>query len=282
MRIIAELGTNWDDLHGILTFIPEIAKAGATGFKLQFFGADDLYSKERAPKIYQTLKEYELTPEWIPEISETCHNNDIEFWMSFFDGKRLELGAEYVDGIKIASGDLTNHLLINQASWYAAKYKIPLVLSDGAGTEEEVYHAIDHAYTCGPKVTLLHCISEYPAQPRDYQLRFIERFRDDVDELGISDHTAHSISIVSSMGVAIGCTSFEKHVKPSNLKRKTPDSGPHSLLPIAFTLYAHELRDADAALGNGITRELTIAENKERLWARRGDDGLRPTSGVHE
>ena len=62
-----------------------------------------------------------------------------------------------------------------------------------------------------PHITLLHCVSEYPAQPEDFNLASmlnLKKYSDDIS-IGLSDHSpGHTIAVAAT---ALGARVIEKH-----------------------------------------------------------------------
>ncbi len=281
LKIVAEIGSNWDDKAGILKSICEVSLAGANVFKLQLLRADRLYSKERAPKLYQKMKDYEIPYDWLPDIRRVCHQHNLEFWLSVFDETSALVAAdECADALKLASGDLTNKPLRDYVISQCNAMQIPLVLSTGASTQEEIYNAIDDTNkTLRSQLYVIHCVSAYPAKPESYNLQCISELQDTVDVVGISDHTrGNTVAIAAA---ALGCTIFEKHVIPMSLRRETPDSGLHGTWSENLANYIDDIKSAYAMIHNE-NADFQPEEANERLWARRGSDGLRPVDEIHE
>ena len=92
-----------------------------------------------------------------------------------------------------------------------ARTKKPVILSTGMCEMEEIQAAMDALRSNGtPKITLLHCNTEYPTPYEDVNLRAMasmrERFGVDV---GYSDHTPGiEVPIAAA---ALGAVVIEKH-----------------------------------------------------------------------
>ena len=71
--------------------------------------------------------------------------------------------------------------------------------------------AINTAKKSGAKqIALLHCISNYPTEPKDYNLRFIPKLIKKYDLIvGLSDHTVGNITAISS--IPLGSKIIELH-----------------------------------------------------------------------
>jgi sialic acid synthase SpsE len=173
-----------------------------------------------------------------------------------------ELG---VPAFKVSSGDLTNVLLLRHL---VAKRK-PLLLSTGMATLDEVRAALS---VTGENVALFHCVSNYPAEPADCNLRAIATLRTATGvPVGWSDHT-HGIDVTVA-AVALGAELVEKHF---TVDRTLP--GPDhraSLEPHELAAMVRGIRIAEAALGDGIKRprpsEAAVAAVARRSLCYRED-----------
>ena len=82
--------------------------------------------------------------------------------------KNLE---EYVlAGYKVASADLTNHILLKEL----CKTQKPLICSTGMANNDEIIDAVSLLRKEGANFALLHCNSTYPAPYKDINLKFIK------------------------------------------------------------------------------------------------------------
>jgi N-acetylneuraminate synthase/N,N'-diacetyllegionaminate synthase len=147
---------------------------------------------------------------------------------------------------KVPSGEITNLPFLQ----YLAGKGRPLILSTGMSTLGEVEEAVQVLQAAGDtQLTLLHCVSEYPAPYAEVNLRAMltlkAAFRLPV---GYSDHTP-GIEIAIA-AVALGAEVIEKHF---TLDRSLP--GPDhasSLEPAELGQMVAAIRHVEAALGTGI------------------------------
>lgn len=267
-RVVAEIGTNFPPADPLLA-VRAAKEAGADVVKLQLFKAERLYALER---FRQRLRPFQFPLHRLEEARAIAGT----LWASVFDLATLEEASPHLDGIKIASGDLMYRPLVEAARAEAIRREIPLILSDGAADEEEVRTALRWARDA--QVILLHCVSAYPASWQDYRLRVLERYRSWGLEVGLSDHTTSLRA--GLIALALGATVLERHFHPGvPIEPEPPDAGPWAFRPARFRRYVEALRAADAALGDG-AKWIAEAERSERLFARRGSDGLRPREGA--
>ncbi len=299
LRIIAEIGSNWVDdsfmggvapptpllskregmshATNILRAIDAAARAGATGVKFQL-GLDKLYSQERAPAVWQRLQNYAFPIAFLPKAHEYAKERGLELWASVFDVALFEtIGvAGHLDGIKVASGDITYRPIVVAVAKMAREQDIPMALSTGAAERKEFLRAVDWAYGENPpEVILMACDSSYPASIENVNLHYLLAHREDVDALGYSDHTLSVLP--AQLAVALGYTMFEKHLLPWP-NPNAPDTCV-SLDVADFARYVKAIRDADALVAPRV-RVFSVSEKQERTGARRGEDGLRPAKAV--
>jgi len=274
--IIAEAGVNHDgDLGKAEALVRVAARAGADAVKFQSFRPEKLVSRGAPKAAYQLrsgpagesqfdmVAKLALSEEDHRHLARLCAELGILFLSTPFDEESVDL----LDGIgvpffKISSGDLTNPLLLE----YVAAKGRPVVLSTGMARLGEVESALETLRTHGcPEVTLLHCVSAYPAPPEEVNLRAMDTLAAAFGvPVGYSDHTLGIA--VPLAAVARGATVLEKHF---TLDRNAP--GPDhaaSADEAELTALVHGIRTIERALGTG--RKLpTSAEADTARVARR-------------
>ena len=131
---------------------------------------------------------------------------------------------------------------------HAASSGLPLVMSTGMATVEEIDDAVSVARNAGAGgVALLRCNSAYPSPPADMDLRSIVDLASRWEvPVGLSDHTLDDTSAV--VAVALGASIVEKHFMLDR-GHGGPDSS-FSLEPDELTRLVASVRTAEAALGS--------------------------------
>ena len=284
MEIIAEVGSTWvrrrpnEAKAAVKKSIEVAARCGATIVKFQLFTADTLYSKERAPEQWQITKDNELPLEWLPMIREEANLRKVKLWASVFNKDLATEAAPFLDGIKIASGDVTNLSLIRYAVRVADQFGIDFGLSTGAAEADEIISAIQNVFVINKDPVIFHCVSAYPAKAEWLNLAVGRGIRDVKYgiRLGLSDHTLSNIPAMIAVGM--GYTVFEKHFMLSGTPHSCGDRVV-SLYPDRFQKYVNSIRKAEKIVGSE-TRKVHPNEMNERVWARRGSDGLRPANNA--
>ena len=277
ITVIAEAGVNHNgDIGRALDMVAAAAEAGADIVKFQAYSTDELVAKGAATADYQRLatgdtdqtsllKRLELTPANFVKLIRASEDKGIEFLCTAFDLGRLR---QLVDGgmrrIKIPSGELTNVPMLRKV----AAFNLPVILSTGMSTLEEVRRSLDVLREEGAAdVTILHCTSLYPAPEETINLRAIATMRDAFRlPVGYSDHTMGDHVAIAA--VALGAVMIEKHFTED---RSLP--GPDhkaSLEPDEFAVMVKRIRAVERALGDGVKRpganESDVARLVRRSW----------------
>lgn len=258
--IIAEAGVNHNGSLDQAFRLVEAAKAsGADAVKFQTFQAELLatpmahkaaYQERTVPSSesqLQMLQRLQLDAEAHRQIIGHCKKVGIEFLSSPFDRQSADL-LESMDlrMYKIPSGEITNIPFLEHL---AHKGK-PLILSTGMSTLVEVDEAVQAIKAAGKvPLTLLHCVTEYPAPYEAVNLRAMLTLKKEFGlSVGYSDHTLGIEIAVAA--AAIGAEVIEKHF---TLDRSLP--GPDhaaSLEPAELKQMVTAIRNVEAALGDGI------------------------------
>ena len=108
---------------------------------------------------------------------------------------------------KVPSGEITNLPFLQ----HLARKGRPLILSTGMSTLGEVEEAVQVLKAAGAtQLTLLHCVTEYPAPYAEVNLRAMQTLKSAFGlPVGYSDHTS-GIEIAIA-AVALGAEVIEKH-----------------------------------------------------------------------
>ena len=257
--IIAEAGVNHNgSIELAFALVDAARQAGADAVKFQTFKAERL-ATAKAPKAgYQIentggdesqlemLKRLELSPEAHQALIRHCKKKRIHFLSTPFD----EQSADFLDGLgvelfKVPSGEITNLPFLA----HVAKKGKPIILSTGMSSLGEVRKAVRVIEREGNgHLVILHCVSNYPADPADANLRAMATLEASFHHpAGFSDHT-EGIEIPLA-AAALGAKVIEKHF---TLDRNLP--GPDhraSLEPAELAAMVRGIRKVEAALGTG-------------------------------
>ena len=279
--IIAEAGVNHNgDLSMAKQLVSAAAAAGADAVKFQTFTAADI-ATSKAPKAdYQAtndgsgsqremLQNLELSPEQHIELAAECRKYGITFLSTAFGICELKLLLDIgIRAIKVPSGEITHLQLLEAMAEAAAKRNMPVFLSTGMSTLGDVEAALEIFLTAGisrEKITLMHCLSAYPAPVEQVNLRALVSMAAAFGcPVGYSDHTLGLTAPICA--VALGAVVIEKHL---TLDKNLP--GPDhraSMEPEDFASMVEAIRSCERMLGDGHKRP-QAAEQNTRKTARR-------------
>jgi N-acetylneuraminate synthase/N,N'-diacetyllegionaminate synthase len=282
--VVAEAGVNHNgDLGLAKSLVDAAADAGADAVKFQTWQTDKIVAPSAPLAAYQRdnlgdttddqrsmLEKLELSQAEFAELAEHAGRRGIVFLSTPDD----EESADFLDGLdlplfKIGSGEVTNLPLLR----HVARKGKPVVLSTGMATLEEVGRAVDVLRDAGaPELVLLHCVSLYPAEPEESNLRAMDTLRAAFGlPVGFSDHTLGRDVAVAA--VALGACLIEKHLTLSR-ELEGPDHRA-SLEPGEFAELVQAVRVVESALGDG-RKQPTERELEMRQVVRRRILASRP------
>lgn len=125
------------------------------------------------------------------------------------------------DKLKVASRDLTNLPLLAAL----AETKIPMIISTGMAGKKELDDAIQVITNYNSNLSILHCVSQYPTQPQNVNLKTITYLQKNYPKftIGYSDHTIGISTPVAA--VAMGAKIIEKHITLDRKMKGTDQAG---------------------------------------------------------
>ncbi len=256
--IIAEMSANHGhDIKKAYKIIDEAAKAGADAVKLQTYTPDTItinsdkkYFQIKVNAAWKGQTLYSLygkayTPwGWQPKLKKYAESKGLICFSTPFDNTAVDfLEKMNMPLYKVASFEVVDIPLLKRIG----ETKKPVIISRGMSSLPELKLAIKTLKESGcPSIAILHCISSYPAEHKEMNLKTIpdlsKKFKTVV---GISDHSLGITVPISS--VSLGASIIEKHI---TLSRK--DGGPDatfSLEPHEFKNLVDAVRNTEASLG---------------------------------
>jgi len=257
--VIAEAGVNHGgSIQVAMELIRAAADAGADAVKFQTWVTEKLVHRDAELASYQKknqrksksqfdmLKSLELDRSSYKQLKTFAKQCGI----IFLSTPDEEDSADFLDALgvpmfKIGSGEVTNLPFLA----YVARKGRPVILSTGMSTLGEVEKAVMTIEQVGNRqLTILHCVSNYPADPRDCNLRAMLTLQQAFGyPVGYSDHCLGSSVVLAS--VALGAKVIEKH-----LTLDCGVDGPDhraSMEPAEFALMVRGIREVESSLGDG-------------------------------
>lgn len=220
--IIAEAGVNHNgDISTALEIINKAKEAGADAVKFQTFKASQVCLAQTQTTQYQQnntgendqvklLKKLELKDEDYPQLISRAKSLGIDFLSTphgHIDSVKF-LQTLGIRAFKIGSGDLTNIPLLK----YLSKQNLPIILSTGMATIDEIQKAVSCFDKERDQLAILHCVTDYPTPAQNANISSIfdlyHNFPNTV--IGYSDHTIREEAILTA--VSYGAAIIETHL----------------------------------------------------------------------
>jgi len=248
---IAEISANHCGKISIAKKLIKCAKLnGADAVKLQTFTADTmtLKSNKKYFKVNKGLwKGYTLwdlydeahTPlSWHKSLFDYAKKIGITIFSTPFD----ETAVIFLEKLncpmyKIASFEMTDLPLIKKI----ASTKKPIIISTGMASLKEIDLTYKTAKKYGANdITLLYCVSNYPAKNSDFNINNIKILKKKYNcRVGLSDHSLDQNVAITSIGA--GAEIIEKHIALEKQKKG---------LDIKFSLKGKEIRKFKNAINS--------------------------------
>lgn len=278
-RFIAEVSSNHHrDLQRCLAFIETAARVGCAGVKFQLFKVRELFAPEVLARRsdLQERQNWELPVEFLPQLASACKRAGLAFGCTpFYMGAVDEL-RPYVDFYKVASYELLWSDLLRAC---AATGK-PVILATGMATLIEVREAVGTLRAAGcDDLTVLHCVSGYPAPVAECNLAAIQTLRDELRcPVGWSDHSANE-GVMYAATFRWGASAIEFHLDLDGTGDEFKTG--HCWLPDDIARVIHGVEDGHRARGTG-EKVPVPAELFDRDWRADPEDGLRPLAKTRQ
>lgn len=260
--IIAEAGVNhFGDMERARRLVDLAAEGKADVFKIQVYKTENFISSRSADWV-ERMQAKELPYDQVSVIKEYAESKGMMFIASAHDAESLDflvkLGAP---AIKIGSGEKQNFPYFKKAG----SYGLPVFLSTGMSTLEEVTHASQALADGGCKaLAILHCVTLYPTEPAEVNLLAMDSIRDSFKvPTGYSDHTIGEEACWAA--VARGANVIEKHIA---LEAHFPNTWDPivSCTPQTLLHFTEGIRRIEKMLGSKNKRP-TERELQSVIWA---------------
>lgn len=260
--VIAEVGFNHEgDMDAANKMIKAAARAGADAVKFQTYRAGDIVLPSSPHFRAIRCGEIDLKQHMI--LAETARAHKIDFLSTPYSPWAVDLLEKVgVDAYKVASMDITNCELLK----CAAETGKPLFLSSGMASLREIRLAVSllRRFRSGP-VTILHCISKYPAEPNEINLSFMDTIRRICRcSVGYSDHTKGTMACLAA--AILGANVIEKHF---TLDTSLPGADHyHSANPEQLRQLIEDMRDMLSIVGRSSRMDRRADRRNARLFRR--------------
>tara|TARA_B100002019_G_C21154946_1_gene540207 strand:- start:41 stop:892 length:852 start_codon:yes stop_codon:yes gene_type:complete len=199
-KFIAEISSNHNqNLKRCFKFIDLCSDLNFYAVKFQLFKVKDLFHKKvlKRSKSHRDRKNWELPINFLPKISSYCKRKRIKFACTPFYLKAVDELNPYVDFYKISSYEILYSNLLAKC----ALTNKPVIFSSGMADFSEVKNAYNvlKNNNC-KKISILHCVSNYPARIRTCNLNAIKFLSNKLKcDVGWSDHTANPLVVYEAI-----------------------------------------------------------------------------------
>lgn len=260
--VIAELGHNHGGSDVIARqMIRKAAACGAHAVKLQKRENATLYTRAMLEQPYDHEHSYGKTYGSHRDALELNYHqylacraqavaSKVTFFATAFDEPSADFLADIkVPAIKIHSGGLTDQALLR----HVASLRLPIILSTGGGTEQDIDAAVQTITKTHDQLAILHCTAAYPVHDfAELNLRCIGSLRTRYPDLVIGWSGHDSGIAMSLIAYAFGARIIERHFTLNRASKGTDHA--FSLEPAGLSKLCRDLDRAHVALGDGVKR----------------------------
>ncbi|WP_243545192.1 N-acetylneuraminate synthase family protein [Pseudodesulfovibrio tunisiensis] len=252
--VVAEIGNNHQgDFDIARRMVDEAAKAGVQAVKFQKRDMEALLTREGRATPYTGCNSFgptygehrnalELSIEEMGRLKEYSESLGLVFFASAWDEPSLRqiLGLD-VELLKVCSADLVNVPLIRKY----ARAEVPIVLSTGMSSLDDIDVALGEIRSVHDDVVLLHCNSTYPCPNEQIGLPVMDSLR---ERYGLPvGYSGHERGIGPSVAAAaLGACLVERHFTLDKTFKGTDHQV--SLEPAELAQMVTMIREVEAAL----------------------------------
>jgi N-acetylneuraminate synthase len=253
--VIAEIGINHNGSLDICKQLIDVAvKAGANAVKFQKRTIDLVYTRELLDSPRESpwgttqrdqKKGLELELEDYQEIDRYCKQQNIAWFASAWDLESQRFLRQFdCKYNKVASAMIVYEDLLREI----AGEKKHTFISTGMSMTTDIDLAVDIFREANCPFELMHCVSTYPMDNKDANLRRIKTLRDSYKcNVGYS---GHETGLAISYGaVGYGISSLERHITLDRAMYGSDQAA--SLEPVGFTSLIGGIRKIESAHGDG-------------------------------
>lgn len=252
--VVAEAGNNHQGKYDLAReMVLKAAEIGVHAIKFQKRDIDALLTPKGQMMPYygphsfgRTYGEHrralELDIEEMAKLKELAESLGLIFFASAWDQVSLQqLSGLNVEVIKICSADVVNIPLLRQA----AGLKIPIIMSTGMSTWEEIDRAVWELTRSNTNIVLLHCNSSYPCPEEEIALPVMLQLQQRYD-LPIG-YSGHELGLAPTLAaVALGACVVERHF---TLNRNLPGTDHQlSLDTMQFKVLVAMIKEVEQAM----------------------------------
>ena len=253
--IVAEIGINHNGSLDICKQLIDVAvSAGADAVKFQKRTLELVYTKDLLDSLRESpwgttqrdQKEgLELSLEDYEQIDQYCKTQKIEWFASAWDLESQKFLKQFDSKYnKVASAMIVYEELLHSI----AAEKKHTFISTGMSTKLDIDKAVEIFRKADCPFELMHCVSTYPMDDKDANLRRIETLRNTYKcNVGYS---GHETGLAISYGATgFGISSLERHITIDRAMYGSDQAA--SLEPVGFRSLVSGIRKIQSSYGDG-------------------------------
>jgi len=203
-------------------------------------------------KIEFSKKEYDY-------IDAYCKEKPIDWTLSTWDKDSLEFSLQYrLPFLKVPSAHLMNSVLLEKM----ARTGLPVVLSTGMSTLDELDQAVSVLKKYASQYVLMHCNSSYPAKIEELNLKMIPLLKNRYK--CVVGYSGHEYGLDSTtVAVVLGAQVIERHVTLNHEMWGTDQSS--SVEVQGMDKLHKQIMSVSKILGDGVKK---ISDSEQPVRAR--------------
>lgn len=213
---MAEIAGNYNSEEETVRIVDSCVRSGADAVKFQTLDPETITTKNNffdmgsvgQKRQYDVFVEYKIEPALQRFLVDYCNKKKITVFTAPSHMDDLELIDSFNPPAYKIGSDLATHIPLLKRIGESGK---PIFLSTGMCTMKEVEKSVEAILSTGNEnILLFHCISNYPAEPEEQNLKAILTMKEKFDcPVGFSDHTVgFDLSLAA---VAMGADMIERH-----------------------------------------------------------------------
>ena len=240
-----------------------VADAGMDGIQFQLFSTGLLLAPYHP--FYKKVKQLEIPLKDWPALIELAHERKLKVFANVLETSGIDVAlSSKVDVLKIHSSDLSNPKMLEGVT----RSGLPIVLSTGGSTVEEIRAAINELKLVGEveNLLLMHGYQAFPTNIKESHLNFIPTLESMFNlPIGYQDHIdaeSEMSKIVPLLAVSKGAILLEKHITDSRTRKGTDYESALNLAEISS--FVELVKKGWSSFGRPDIRSLSDKENQYR------------------
>lgn len=252
VTIVAEVGSNFSpgELESALEMVHTAHECGADVVKFQDFRVDQM---DRPDWWKEKCRPWEMSEDFLAALAAEAWRLKMGFQCSVWDMESAERGfAWQYPALKIAAGEIINQPLLR----YINGIQRATYTDTGWNKPTQVWLSVDYrrhaalvpalSWLPDCEVTLLHCVSEYPADPYGQHWYSFYELVDYGRLFGLSSHFPYPDAVWIAVQCARqGAEVIEVHLRTEKTLKTCPDNGSWSLYPDQFKEIVEAVRKVE-------------------------------------